>query len=43
MNKLTEKQTREQLIDESLKRTGWKKEYVKEEVNSIKSNFKTKK
>jgi type I restriction enzyme, R subunit len=42
MNKLTEKQTREQLIDESLKRTGWKKEYVKEEVNSIKSNFKTK-
>lgn len=42
MPSMSEKQTREELIDEALKRTGWKKEYIKEEVNSIKSNFRTK-
>jgi type I restriction enzyme, R subunit len=42
MANLSEKETREQLIDEALKKTGWKKEYIKEEINSVKSNFKTK-
>jgi type I restriction enzyme, R subunit len=42
MGLLSEKQTREQLIDEALRKTNWKKEYIKEEVNSVKSNFKTK-
>lgn len=39
---MDEKQTREQLIDKQLKTAGWLKSYIKEEVNSIKSNFKTK-
>ena len=39
---MDEKQTREQLIDKQLKSAGWLKSYIKEEVNSIKSNFKTK-
>ena len=37
---MNEKQTRDQLIDKQLK--GWLKKYIKEEVNSVKSNFKTK-
>ncbi|HII15948.1 MAG TPA: DEAD/DEAH box helicase family protein, partial [Nanoarchaeota archaeon] len=39
---MDEKQTREQLIDKQLKSAGWIKNYIKEEVNSIKSNFKAK-
>lgn len=39
---LSEKQTRELKIDKALEKTGWRKEYIKDEVNSIKSNFKTK-
>jgi len=37
-----EKQTREQLIDKQLKAAGWIKKYVKEEVNSVRSSFRTK-
>ena len=39
---MDEKQTREQLIDKQLKTAGWLKKYIKEEVNSVKSKFKTK-
>lgn len=40
-NDMNEKQTREH-IDKQLKNVGWIKRYVKEEVNSVKSNFKDK-
>ncbi len=39
---MNEKETREQLIDKQLKTVGWLKKYIKEEVNSVKSNLKTK-
>jgi len=39
---LSEKETREQIIDPILERVGWSKEYVKEEINPVKSNFITK-
>ncbi len=39
---MNEKQTRLELIDKQLKNVGWNKRYIKEEVNSVKSNFKTK-
>src|SRR3989338_7682140 len=39
---MDEKQTREQLIDKQLVTAGWLKKYVKEEVNTIRSNFNTK-
>jgi len=39
---MNEKKTREQLINKQLKFAGWINKYVKEEVNSVKSNFKTK-
>ena len=39
---MDEQTTREQLIDKQLRTAGWIKKYIKEEVNSIKSNFKTK-
>ena len=41
---LTEEQTRKNLIDPILERTGWKVKghYVKEEINPVKSKFKTK-
>jgi type I restriction enzyme R subunit len=42
MAELSEKDTREELIDKQLKVAGWIKSYVKEEVNTIKSNFKNK-
>ena len=42
MTNLSEKETRELKIDKALEKVGWKKEYIKEEVNSVKSNFKTK-
>ncbi len=38
---MNEKETRI-LIDNQLKRVGWLKHYIKEEVNTLKSNFKTK-
>ena len=37
-----EKQTREELIDKQLRRVAWNKKYIKDEVNSIRSNFKDK-
>ncbi|MBI2971765.1 MAG: DEAD/DEAH box helicase family protein [Candidatus Aenigmarchaeota archaeon] len=40
---LSEKQTREQYIDSRLEELGWKEQYVKKEVNSKATNFKTKK
>src|SRR3989344_3713056 len=41
MVNLSEKETRENLIDPLLERTGWKVKgyYVKEEINPVKSNF----
>jgi len=39
---MNEKQTREQFIDKDLRSVGWLKNYIKEEVNSVKSNFKIK-
>jgi len=39
---LSEKDTRELKIDKALEKVGWKKEYIKEEVNSVKSDFNTK-
>ena len=42
MEDLTEKQTRELKIDNQLKDASWLKKYIKAEVNSVKSNFKTK-
>ncbi len=40
---LSEKETREKIIDPWLKSEGWREEYIKTEVNSVKSNFKIKK
>jgi type I restriction enzyme R subunit len=37
-----EKRTRKELIDKQLKRVNWIDKYIKEEVNSIKSDFKNK-
>ena len=44
MHKLSEDQTRKQLIDPVLERVGWrvKGNYIKEENNPVKSNYKTK-
>lgn len=39
---MDEKQTRTELIDKQLKSVGWLQKYVKEEVNSVRSNFKNK-
>ncbi len=39
---MDEQTTRKNLIDKQLKKAGWLKEYIKEEVNSVKSNFKNK-
>ena len=39
---MDEKQTREQLINKQLKSVGWLKDYIKEGVNSVRSNFKIK-
>ncbi len=38
----SESQTRKKLIDPELKKRGWLKKYVQEEVNSVKSDFITK-
>jgi len=42
MVNLSEKETREKYIDPILHDEGWIRDYVKKEVNSVKSNFKTK-
>ena len=42
MEEFTEKQTREEIIDKKLAEVGWFSKYIKTEVNSVKSNFKTK-
>jgi len=42
MADLSEQETREQLIDTRLHEEGWKEEYIKREVNSVKSDFETK-
>ncbi len=39
---LSEKETRNKIIDPQLKRVGWTSRYYKEEVNPVKSDFKTK-
>jgi type I restriction enzyme, R subunit len=41
MADLSEKETRNQIIDLILERVGWSKEYIVEEPNAVKSNFKT--
>jgi type I restriction enzyme, R subunit len=42
MVNMSEAETRKKLIDPILERVGWRKEYVIEEPNAVKSNFKTK-
>src|SRR3989344_7587614 len=44
MVNMSEKETRNKVIDPILERTGWKVKghYVKEEINPVKSNFQTK-
>lgn len=37
---LSEKETREKIIDPLLKEEGWLDKYVKKEVNSVSSKFK---
>jgi len=37
---LSEKETREEYIDPILEEEGWKEDYIKREINSVKSNFK---
>lgn len=39
---MSELQTRKKIIDPKLELTGWINKYIKEEVNSLKSNFNTK-
>jgi len=40
---LSEKETREQYIDKELYEQGWKDDYIKREINSVKSKFKSRK
>ncbi|MDP3034194.1 MAG: restriction endonuclease subunit R, partial [Methanobacteriaceae archaeon] len=42
VSQISEHKTRKEYIDPLLKRTGWLEKYIKEEVNSVKSNFKNK-
>lgn len=42
MSAVDEKTTRAEYIDKDLEKVGWYKKYIKEEVNTIASNFKTK-
>jgi len=39
---MNEFQTRKNLIDKQLERAKWLKQYIKEEINSVKSDFKKK-
>ena len=41
-SQISEFKTRKQYIDPALERRGWLKKYIKEEVNSVKSDFKNK-
>ena len=43
MTNLSEKETREKIIDPYLFDAGWKEEFIKREVNSVRSDFKSKK
>ena len=43
MTNLSEKETREKVIDPYLYDAGWKEEFIKREVNSVRSDFKSKK
>ena len=38
-SQISEFKTRKQYIDPALERRGWLKKYIKEEVNSVKSDF----
>ncbi|MDO8870545.1 MAG: DEAD/DEAH box helicase family protein [Methanobacteriaceae archaeon] len=42
VSQISEHKTRKEYIDPLLERTGWLDKYIKEEVNSVKSNFKNK-
>jgi len=42
LNLIDEHQTRKKCIDPVLKQRGWLEKYIKEEINSVKSNFKEK-
>ena len=42
MPDMSESETREKIIDEMLKDADWKEEYIRKEVNSVKSDFKIK-
>lgn len=39
LNEISEHQTRKKIIDPELEKKGWIKKYIKEEVNTVKSNF----
>ena len=39
---LSEQETRQKLINPLLKKEGWLEKYIKEEINSVKSDFITK-
>ena len=41
-SQISEFKTRKQCIDPLLSKAGWLEKYIKEEVNSVKSNFKNK-
>ncbi len=42
LSDMSEKQTRNELIDKQLRHVGWTSTYTKEEVNSVRSDFKAK-
>lgn len=39
LNEISEHQTRKKIIDPELEKKGWIRKYIKEEVNTVKSNF----
>ena len=42
LSEMNERQTREELIDKQIGHVGWTKIYAKDEVNTIRSDFKGK-
>jgi len=42
-NLINERRTRKRYIDPELEKRGWNHQYIKEEVNSVKSDFVNKK
>lgn len=42
MTNLSEKETREKYIDKELREAGWREQYIKREINSLISDFKSK-